>query len=196
MHSSSLFPLPQTFLSKEPRPLYCLLLTAFLFLLFLISLPFSPSPPPAALPSLSLRSATSPPLPSFAYLLTGSAGDSDRLVRLLLATYHPNNIYLLHLDRSAPTSQRERLARAVRALPVVKSSRNVHVVGEPGFSNPKGASALAVTLHGAAVLLRLGTGWDWFVTLDVSDYPLVTQDGRCTCTVSDFDILPIRCSKL
>ncbi|KAJ4774192.1 hypothetical protein LUZ62_015784 [Rhynchospora pubera] len=176
MHQPSTLLFPQTFLSKEPRPLYCLLLTAFLFLLFLLSLPFSPSPTPRPLPSLSLRSGTSPPVPSFAYLLTGSAGDSDRLLRLLLATYHPNNLYLLHLDRSAPKSQRVKLARAVRALPVVQSSRNVHVVGDAGFSNQRGASTLAVTLHGAAVLLRLGTGWDWFVTLDASDYPLVTQD--------------------
>lgn len=53
------------------------------------------------------------------------------------------------------------------------------MVGEPGLSNPRGASALAVTLHGAAVLLRLGMNWDWFVTLDASDYPLITQDGTC-----------------
>ncbi|KAJ3690020.1 hypothetical protein LUZ61_019184 [Rhynchospora tenuis] len=176
MHQPSTLLLPQTFLSKEPRPLYCLLLAAFLFLLFLLSLPFSPSPTPRPLPSLSIRSATSPPLPSLAYLLTGSADDSDRLLRLLLATYHPNNLYLLHLDRSASKAQRVKLARAVRALPVVQSSRNVHVVGEAGFSNQRGASTLAVTLHGAAVLLRLGTGWHWFVTLDASDYPLVTQD--------------------
>lgn len=73
-----------------------------------------------------------------------------------------------------------KLARAVRAIPVVQSSRNVHVIGEPGFSNQRGASALAVILHGTAVLLRLGKSWDWFVTLDVSDYPLVTQDGKCS----------------
>lgn len=179
MHQPSPLLLPQTFFPKEPRPLYCLLVTVFIFFLFLLSLPFSPSPPPAALPSLSLHSATSPPLPSFAYLLTGSADDYDRLLRLLLATYHPNNLYLLHLDRAASKSQRVKLARAIRAIPVIQSSGNVHVVGEPGLSNPRGASALAVTLHGAAVLLRLGMNWDWFVTLDASDYPLITQDGTC-----------------
>ena len=41
----------------------------------------------------------------------------------------------------------------------------------------RGASALAATLHGAALLLRVGRGWDWFVHLDAADYPLVTPDG-------------------
>ncbi|KAJ3682444.1 hypothetical protein LUZ60_015017 [Juncus effusus] len=170
----SSFPLPLV-LSKEPRPIYCLLLTAFLFLLFLLSRPFSPSPSPP-LPSLPLPSSSSPPPPSFAYLLTGSNGDGNRLLRLLLAVYHPNNVYLLHLDKSAPNFQRERLAREVRAISVIKSVKNVHVVGEPGFANQRGASALAATLHGAAILLRICAKWNWFVTLDTSDYPLVTQD--------------------
>ncbi|ONK57295.1 uncharacterized protein A4U43_C10F18600 [Asparagus officinalis] len=35
---------------------------------------------------------------------------------------------------------------------------------------------LSAVLHGAALLLRVGKDWDWFVNLDVKDYPLVTQD--------------------
>ncbi|RIA04080.1 hypothetical protein BRARA_K01722, partial [Brassica rapa] len=32
------------------------------------------------------------------------------------------------------------------------------------------------TLHAAAILLREGAEWDWFINLSSSDYPLMTQD--------------------
>ena len=35
------------------------------------------------------------------------------------------------------------------------------------------------TLHAAAILLKDGGDWDWFINLSASDYPLVTQDGIC-----------------
>jgi hypothetical protein len=37
---------------------------------------------------------------------------------------------------------------------------------------------VANTLHAAAILLREGADWDWFINLSSSDYPLVTQDGE------------------
>ncbi|CAM0883442.1 unnamed protein product [Alopecurus aequalis] len=54
--------------------------------------------------------------------------------------YHPRNLYFLLLDRAASDRAREASA--------------VHVVGDPEFANPRGASVLA-----AALLLRLGQGW-------------------------------------
>lgn len=173
---------PPSVFPKDSRPLPCLLLTSLLLLLLLHLLSSSsspaPSPPPrprlAPIPTaVADASSAGPPPPSLAFLLTGSAGDADRLLRLLLATYHPRNLYLLLLDRAASDADRARLARSARAAP---GRDNVHVVGDPGFANPRGASALAATLHGAALLLRLGPGWDWFVHLDAADYPLVTPD--------------------
>ncbi|XP_010527488.1 PREDICTED: beta-glucuronosyltransferase GlcAT14A [Tarenaya hassleriana] len=35
---------------------------------------------------------------------------------------------------------------------------------------------MASTLHGASILLRLSSNWDWFINLRADDYPLVTQD--------------------
>nr|XP_010918856.1 beta-glucuronosyltransferase GlcAT14A [Elaeis guineensis] len=179
-------PLPS---SKESRHLSCIRVTAFVaLLLLLLFLSFSSSPPSSAASPLRssaaapLRSSaaalisSSPPPPSFAYLLSGTVGDADCLLRLLRATYHPRNLYLLHLDGAAPQAQRDRLARAVRAVPVFRSAGNVHVIGKPDFANPRGSSALAATLHAAAILLRLGPNWDWFINLHASDYPLVTQD--------------------
>lgn len=55
---------------------------------------------------------------------------------------------------------------------------NVNVVGKADYANREGSTAIASVLHGAAVLLRHSKGWDWFVNLAASDYPLITQDGN------------------
>ncbi|XP_051182821.1 beta-glucuronosyltransferase GlcAT14A [Lolium perenne] len=168
---------------KDSRPLPCLLLTSLLLLLLLHLLSSSSSPTPSAPPDAPRRAplpadadaaSAGPAPPALAFLLTGSAGDSERLLRLLLATYHPRNLYLLLLDRAASASDRARLAREVRAGP--GRAGNVHVVGDPGFANPRGASSLAAALHGAALLLQVGQGWDWFLHLHAADYPLVAPD--------------------
>jgi hypothetical protein len=178
--------LPLSVFPKDSRPLPCLLLTSLLLLLtlhFLSSSPTpSPPPPQPRLAPLPSTASAGPAPPALAFLLTGSAGDADRLQRLLLATYHPRNVYLLLLDRAASAADRARLARSARAAP---GRDNVHVVGDPGFANPRGASALAATLHGAALLLRVDQGWDWFVHLDADEYPLVTPDGDPSLHLSD-----------
>jgi hypothetical protein len=46
---------------------------------------------------------------------------------------------------------------------------------------------VANTLHAAAILLRDGGDWDWFINLSASDYPLVSQDGKRRC---DLLLLP------
>lgn len=118
-------------------------------------------------------------LPSFAYLITGSSGDSPQILRLLLAVYHPRNRYLLHLPPDASDSERTLLALSVRAaLPAARAFENVDVVGRPDAVTKMGTAPLAATLRAAAAMLRLDGGWDWFVTLSAKDYPLVTQDGK------------------
>lgn len=118
-----------------------------------------------------------PPPPSIAYLITGSRGDSGRILRVLSATYHPLNHYLLHLDPSAPHADRERVALTVQSNPVFRAAQNVHVIGKPDFAYPKGSSPVSLTLHAASILLRLSLKWDWFLSLSADAYPLVTQDG-------------------
>jgi hypothetical protein len=134
---------------------------------------FSRLPPP----SYVRRGAAAPP--SFAYLLAGGKGDGRKLLRLLLAVYHPRNQYLLHLSADAPQSELAELAAAVaRTAPAVRAFGNVDVVGRPTAGTPMGSSGLAATLRAAAALLRLDSEWDWFVTLSAADYPLLTQDGK------------------
>ncbi|KAL2923138.1 Beta-glucuronosyltransferase GlcAT14A [Bienertia sinuspersici] len=169
---------------------YFIATSIFFSLIFLLSLsssttstPSTPSfsPDPHLFPNTQyvLNNPNSSPLPkvrSIAYFITGSAGDSSRIFRLLLAIYHPKNLYLLHLDRFAPQADRDNLAFRVHSLPVFKAALNVHVIGKADFVYPKGSSPIASLLRGASILLRLSSDWDWFINLSAKDYPLVTQD--------------------
>jgi hypothetical protein len=120
-------------------------------------------------------------LPCLAYFLIGARGDGPRLLRLLLAVYHPRNRYVLHLSADASNDERRDLAAGVAAAaPAAVAFANVAVVGTPTAGTPVGSSGLAGTLRAAAVLLRLHPDWDWFLTLNAADYPLVTQDGMST----------------
>ncbi|CAA6671141.1 unnamed protein product [Spirodela intermedia] len=114
--------------------------------------------------------------PAFAYLISGTGGESKRMLRLLKAVYHPRNKYLLYMDAVSSEEERTALAVCVRLEKVFRVFRNVHMVGKSYAVDSTGPSSLAATLHGAAVLLKMGGEWDWFVTLSSSDYPIVTQD--------------------
>ncbi|KAK4750345.1 hypothetical protein SAY87_027794 [Trapa incisa] len=162
--------------------IYIILSTSlFFFVFFTLSsswaptLPRSVRPDPLLFPSRRFF-ASDPSPPSIAYFISGSAGDSGRILRLLYAAYHPRNHYLLHLDRSAPQSEREKLAITVQSDPIFAAARNVDVLGKADFAYQKGSSPISATLHGASMLLRLASNWDWFINLDAHDYPLIPQD--------------------
>ncbi|XP_057960805.1 beta-glucuronosyltransferase GlcAT14A isoform X2 [Malania oleifera] len=114
--------------------------------------------------------------PAFAYYISGGKGDKDRILRLLLAVYHPRNRYLLHLGSEASNEERTHLAAAVRSVPVIRAFGNVDVLGKPDPLTYMGSSNIAATLHAAAVLLKVEREWNWFITLSALDYPLITQD--------------------
>ncbi|KDP20340.1 hypothetical protein JCGZ_06426 [Jatropha curcas] len=165
-----------------------ILATALFSLLFILSLSSSSTsslhsnvhtrPDPYLFPTRqpTFNKIPSDPSPSIAYLISGSKGDSNRILRLLYAAYHPKNQYLLHLDRFASQADRERLAITVQSVPIFRAAKNVNVIGKADFAYPKGSSTISATLHGAAILLRLSKNWDWFVNLSAGDYPLITQD--------------------
>ncbi|KAI7990391.1 Beta-glucuronosyltransferase GlcAT14A [Camellia lanceoleosa] len=112
---------------------------------------------------------------TFAYLISASRGDSQKLKRLILALYHPGNYYLIHVDSGAPESEHLEIARFVSSEPVFGQLGNVWIVGKPNLVTYRGPTMLATTLHAMAMLLRTAK-WDWFINLSASDYPLVTQD--------------------
>ncbi|KAL0366784.1 UNVERIFIED_CONTAM: Beta-glucuronosyltransferase GlcAT14A [Sesamum radiatum] len=177
--------------------LYILLGTTLFSLLLVLSLTTAPTRPPLPArphPALFPRhqrilfhdnendqinppDALPPPRPpSLAYLISGSVNDSGRILRLLSSVYHPRNQYLLHLDRSAGQAERDTLAVTVQSVALFRAAQNVHVVGKADYVFSSGPSALSATLHGASLLLRLSSNWDWFINLSAADYPLITQD--------------------
>ncbi|XP_028794536.1 beta-glucuronosyltransferase GlcAT14C-like isoform X2 [Neltuma alba] len=153
-----------------------------LFILFLLILRIKSSRPASSYsqPSFTHFDPDSdsglPRLPRFAYLIAGTKGDASRLKRVLQASYHPRNYYLLHLDLEAADSERFELAKFVKSDSVLRAFGNVMVVGKADLVTYKGPTMIACTLHGIALLLKWTNNWDWFINLSASDYPLMSQD--------------------
>nr|XP_010934023.1 beta-glucuronosyltransferase GlcAT14B [Elaeis guineensis] len=117
-----------------------------------------------------------PPPPRLAYLVSGSNGDGHSLKRALLSLYHPANRYVVHLDLEAPLDERQDLHDFIAGHPVFSAVGNVKMITKANLVTYRGPTMVANTLHAAAVLLREGGDWDWFINLSATDYPLVTQD--------------------
>ncbi|XP_019192892.1 PREDICTED: beta-glucuronosyltransferase GlcAT14A-like [Ipomoea nil] len=118
----------------------------------------------------------SPPVPRFAYLVSGSKGDLEKLWRTLLALYHPRNYYVVHLDRESSVEERLELAYRVETESLFVEVRNVHMITRANIITYRGPTMVANTLQACAILLKKFQDWDWFINLSASDYPLVTQD--------------------
>lgn len=114
--------------------------------------------------------------PRFAYLISGTKGDSERMLRTLDAVYHPRNQYILHLDLEAPPRERLDLTISVKNDPTFQEVDNVRVMAQSNLVTYKGPTMIASTLQAIAILLKESKNWDWFINLSASDYPLVTQD--------------------
>lgn len=165
-------------MGAERKWLFALFFAAIVsLLLFISSISGFTASRAAAFSSSSVRRGPGHP-PAFAYFISGSGGDGDSVFRLMLAVYHPRNRYLLHIGAEGKDEERRRLAGMVRSVPAVRAFGNVDVVGRPDAMTYMGSSNVASVLHGAAILLKVDGGWDWFVTLSALDYPLLTQDGN------------------
>ncbi|XP_059663119.1 beta-glucuronosyltransferase GlcAT14B-like [Cornus florida] len=114
--------------------------------------------------------------PRLAYLISGTKGDSQRMMRTLQAVYHPRNQYVLHMDLEAPPRERLDLTMSVKNDPTFREVENVRVMAQSNLVTYKGPTMIACTLQAIAILLKESLTWDWFINLSASDYPLVTQD--------------------
>ena len=117
-------------------------------------------------------------LPRFAYLVSGSKGDVEKLWRTLRAVYHPRNQYVVHMDLESPVDERLELASRINKDPMYSKTGNVYMITKANLVTYRGPTMVANTLHACAVLLKRSANWDWFINLSASDYPLVTQDGN------------------
>ncbi|VFQ78149.1 unnamed protein product [Cuscuta campestris] len=113
---------------------------------------------------------------AFAYYISGGKGDAERMFRLLLAVYHPRNRYLLHIGADGSEEERRKLGVLVRSVPAIRAFCNVDLVGKPDPVTHMGSTNIAAVLRAVAIMLKVDSGWDWFITLSPRDYPLVSQD--------------------
>nr|XP_043607282.1 beta-glucuronosyltransferase GlcAT14B [Erigeron canadensis] len=163
-------------------PLISILTLFLLTIIFLISPPYFPLL--IKIPSsifvehklTPLPISTLPPPPRLAYLISGSKHDCRMLIRVLLSIYHPNNRYIVHLDADSSPDDRLHLFNFIQTHPLFSKFGNVKMISKANLVTYRGPTMVANTLHAAAVLLRDGVHWDWFINLSASDYPLVTQD--------------------
>ncbi|KAM2001776.1 hypothetical protein ACFX15_025570 [Malus domestica] len=125
---------------------------------------------------LKISETSKNPVPRLAYLISGSVGDGGSLKRTLKALYHPRNQYAVHLDLEASAEERLDLARFVKEEPLFAKLGNVRAMVRANLVTYRGPTMVTNTLHAAAILLKEGGEWDWFINLSASDYPLVTQD--------------------
>lgn len=128
----------------------------------------SPQPPPPLNPASMI--------PRFAYLVSGSKGDLEKLWRTLKALYHPLNQYVVHLDLESPPRERLELASRVANESIFAEIGNVFMITKANMVTYRGPTMVANTLHACAILLKRSNDWDWFINLSASDYPLITQD--------------------
>ncbi|XP_047338091.1 beta-glucuronosyltransferase GlcAT14B-like [Impatiens glandulifera] len=134
-------------------------------------------PPPLFVESkLHISPTQSNKIPRLAYLISGSKGDGESLKRTLKALYHPLNQYVVHLDLESSPEERLELAKFVQNDPLFRKIGNVRSVPRSNLVTYRGPTMVSNTLHAAAILLKEGGDWDWFINLSASDYPLVTQD--------------------
>ncbi|KAK7280360.1 hypothetical protein RJT34_25424 [Clitoria ternatea] len=161
-------------MGAEKKWHFTLFSVALLSFMLLLMSSFSAFSSPKAFPSFVQHGSHYPP--AFAYFISGGHQDKDRILRLLLAVYHPRNRYLLHLGRDARDEERQALLVSVTSVPAIRAFGNVDVVGQADWVTYLGSSNVAIALRAAAILLKLDTGWNWFITLSARDYPLITQD--------------------
>ncbi|CAI5480337.1 unnamed protein product [Closterium sp. Yama58-4] len=109
-------------------------------------------------------------VPSLAYGILGSKNDTDRIYRLLLATYHPRNFYAVYIDDAdsafalrTKLSAHPVLAAAVAAAGAAEATEaggngeHVTITGETRASTSSGCSppSRLSFLHGPCVSPRL-----------------------------------------
>ncbi|KAK4344209.1 hypothetical protein RND71_037303 [Anisodus tanguticus] len=170
--------------TKWMLPLAFALLISFFLFIFTISTktPFQESLIKAKVPIFVESKLHIPPTrpitttPRLAYLISGSSGDGESLKRTLKSLYHPLNQYVVHLDLEAPADERLELVNFVEREPLFVKVGNVRVVVRSNLVTYRGPTMVSNTLHAAAILLKEGGEWDWFINLSASDYPLVSQD--------------------
>lgn len=93
----------------------------------------------------------------------------EQFKRCFKAIYHPNNYYLIHLDKKASNKIHENVREFLADFPNTSILDSENVVWG-------GYSMVQVELNGIKELLKLHTDWDFYINLSGQDFPLKSQD--------------------
>jgi hypothetical protein len=92
----------------------------------------------------------------------------EQFKRLFKALYHPENHYLIHLDKKASIEIYDDIKDFLTDFPSTYILESENVVWG-------GYSMVQAELNGMNYLLKLNLEWDFFVNLSGQDYPLKSQ---------------------
>ncbi|WP_222166369.1 beta-1,6-N-acetylglucosaminyltransferase [Edaphocola aurantiacus] len=93
---------------------------------------------------------------------------SKQFRRLFSAIYHPDNIYLINIDKKADRLTKQQIWSFINKFPGIHILENQTVVWG-------GYSMVQAELSGMQYLLKLEQKWDYFINLSGQDYPLKSQ---------------------
>src|SRR5690242_21774837 len=92
----------------------------------------------------------------------------NQFKRLFKAIYHPNNYYLIHVDKKSGVKLKIQIERFLLDFPnasLMKSKKTIW----------GGYSLIDAELQGIKHLLKMGKNWDFFINLSGQDFPLKSQ---------------------
>lgn len=92
----------------------------------------------------------------------------EQFKRLFKALYHPENHYLIHLDKKIGVSIYEDIEDFLTNFPNTYILESENVIWG-------GYSMVQAELNGMKYLLKLNLAWDFFINLSGQDYPLKSQ---------------------
>ncbi|KAI0564469.1 Xylosyltransferase family GT14 [Gracilaria domingensis] len=122
---------------------------------------------------------------SIAYFIQISEATITMLPRLLRVMYHPENTYVIHMDKKIPEWQR---AHAVSSLMNGddRYESNVHILPSEPVTY-RGISMVLNLLSAMQAATDSSGDWTYFINISGSDYPLVSATNqRRLLTSQDF----------
>ena len=93
---------------------------------------------------------------------------SKQFKRLFRGIYHPDNTYLINIDKKADLLTKQQIWSFLSTYPGIHILENQTVVWG-------GSSMVQAELTGMKYLLKLEKRWDYFINLSGQDYPLKSQ---------------------
>lgn len=109
---------------------------------------------------------------ALAFFIQVSDATIGLLSRLLVVLWHPQHVYVIHLDAKIKPEKAENVKRVIGSVNVFQ---NVYFLPSEVITY-KGVSMLLNTLSGMDFLLtKVRHKWEFFINLSGSDYPLVNS---------------------